>query len=145
MTKIRTINFDMDGTIVDLYGVNGWLEDLLHEDVRPYVIARPLVNLSRLARLLNKLIRRGYSINVITWTSRNGSYEYDKAVAKAKVEWLDMHLKSVKFNKIEVLPYGTPKEYFGEGILFDDEEHNRESWGEGAYTEKEIFEVLKNL
>ena len=32
-----------------------------------------------------------------------------------------------------------------EGILFDDEEHNRKSWGEGAYTEKEIFEVLKNL
>ena len=141
----KSINFDMDGTIADLYGVEGWLEDLLHEDVRPYAEARPLVNLQRLARLLNKLIREGYSVNVISWTSRNGSAEYNRAVAKVKIQWLETHLHSVKFSRIEILPYGTPKELFGEGILFDDEEHNRESWGEGAYTEKEIFEVLKNL
>lgn len=141
----KAIYFDMDGTIADLYGVDGWLEDLLHEDVRPYAEARPLVNLQRLARILNRLIRDGYSINVISWTSRGGSAEYNKEVAKVKIQWLETHLKSVKFSKIEILPYGTPKELFGEGILFDDEEHNRESWGEGAYTEKEIFKVLKNL
>lgn len=141
----KSINFDMDGTIADLYGVEGWLEDLLHESVRPYAEARPLVNLSRLARLLNKLIKDGYTVNVISWTSRGGSAEYNKEVEKVKIQWLETHLKSVKFSKIEILPYGTPKELFGEGILFDDEEHNRKSWGEGAYTEKEIFEVLKNL
>jgi len=141
----KAIYFDMDGTIADLYGVDGWLEDLLHEDVRPYAEARPLVNLQRLARILNRLIRNGYSVNVISWTSRGGSVEYNREVAKVKIQWLETHLKSVKFSKIEILPYGTPKELFGEGILFDDEEHNRESWGEGAYTEKEIFEVLKNL
>ena len=141
----KSINFDMDGTIADLYGVEGWLEDLLHEDVRPYAEARPLVNLQRLARLLNRLIREGYSVNEISWTSRNGSAENNRAVAKVKIQWLETHLRSVKFSKIEILPYGTPKELFGEGILFDDEEYNRESWGEGAYTEKEIFEVLKNL
>ena len=53
------INFDMDGTIADLYGVSNWLEDLLHEDVRPYVEARPLINLQALARVLNRLIRAG--------------------------------------------------------------------------------------
>ena len=141
----KAIYFDMDGTIADLYGVDGWLEDLLHEDVRPYAEARPLVNLQRLARILNRLIRDGYSVNVISWTSRGGSAEYNKEVAKVKIQWLETHLKSVKFSKIEILPYGTPKELFGEGILFDDEEYNRKSWGEGAYTEKEIFEVLKNL
>ena len=141
----KAIYFDMDGTIADLYGVDGWLEDLLHEDVRPYAEARPLVNLQRLARILNRLIRDGYSVNVISWTSRGGSAEYNREVAKVKIQWLETHLKSVKFSKIEILPYGTPKELFGEGILFDDEKHNRESWGEGAYTEKEIFEVLKNL
>ena len=141
----KAIYFDMDGTIADLYGVDGWLEDLLHEDVRPYAEARPLVNLQRLARILNRLIRNGYSVNVISWTSRGGSAEYNREVAKVKIQWLETHLKSVKFSKIEILPYGTPKELFGYGILFDDEEHNRESWGEGAYTEKEIFEVLKNL
>ena len=96
----KSINFDMDGTIADLYGVEGWLEDLLHEDVRPYAEARPLVNLQRLARILNRLIRDGYSVNVISWTSRGGSVEYNKEVAKVKIQWLETHLKSVKFSKI---------------------------------------------
>lgn len=139
------INFDMDGTIADLYGVSNWLEDLLHEDVRPYVEARPLVNLQALARVLNRLIRAGYEVNIISWTSRGGSSAYNEAVKKAKIAWLNQHLASVKFSEIIIIPYGTPKELFADGILFDDEEHNREAWGEGAYTEKEIFEILKNL
>ena len=28
------ICFDMDGTIADLYGVEGWLDDLISENVR---------------------------------------------------------------------------------------------------------------
>ena len=139
------INFDMDGTIADLYGVSDWLEDLLHEDVRPYVEARPLVNLQALARVLNRLIRAGYEVNIISWTSRNGSEEYNEAVRQAKIKWLRQHLASVQFSEIIIIPYGTPKELFSDGILFDDEEHNRTAWGEGAYTEKEIFEILKNL
>ena len=139
------INFDMDGTIADLYGVSNWLEDLLHEDVRPYVEARPLVNLQALARVLNRLIRAGYEVNIISWTSRGGSEEYNEAVRQAKIKWLRQHLASVHFSEIIIIPYGTPKELFADGILFDDEEHNRTSWGEGAYTEKEIFEILKNL
>ena len=139
------INFDMDGTIADLYGVSNWLEDLLHEDVRPYVEARPLVNLQALDRVLNRLIRAGYEVNIISWTSRNGPGEYNEAVRQAKIKWLRQHLASVQFSEIIIIPYGTPKELFSDGILFDDEEHNRTAWGEGAYTEKEIFEILKNL
>lgn len=142
---MKNIYFDMDGTIADLYGVDNWLEDLLHEDVRPYVEAEPLVNLRVLARLLNKLTKSGYTVNIISWTSRNGSAAYNEAVEKAKREWLARHLRSVRFTKIFILPYGTPKELYGKGILFDDEEHNREAWGTGAYTEKEIFQILKSL
>lgn len=142
---MKNIYFDMDGTIADLYGVENWLEDLLHEDVRPYVEAAPLVNLRVLARYLNKLTKSGYTVNIISWTSRNGSAAYNEAVEKAKREWLARHLRSVHFTKIFILPYGTPKELYGEGILFDDEEHNRKAWGAGAYTEKEIFQILKNL
>ena len=142
---MKNIYFDMDGTIADLYGVPNWLEDLLHEDVRPYAEAKPLVNLQALARILNRLARSGWTINIISWTSRNGSPEYNKAVAAVKKKWLAQHLRSVQFTSIEILPYGTPKELYGNGILFDDEEHNRLAWGNGAYTEKEIFEVLKGL
>lgn len=139
------IYFDMDGTIADLYGVENWLEDLLHEDVRPYREAKPLVNLSQLARLLNRLTANGNTINIISWTSRGGSDEYNKAVEQVKKAWLEKHLKSVKFSTIMVLPYGTPKQEHGNGILFDDEEQNRTAWGKGAYTEKEIFTVLKKM
>lgn len=142
---MKEINFDMDGTIADLYGVPNWLEDLLHEDVRPYAVARPLVNLQALARILNRLIHDGWTVNIISWTSRNGSAAYNEAVAAVKREWLETHLRSVKFTSIQILPYGTPKELYGSGILFDDEAHNREAWGEGAHDETEIFEVLKSL
>ena len=139
------IYFDMDGTIADLYGVPNWLEDLLHEDVRPYAEARPLVNLSQLARLLNRLTAQGHTVNIISWTSRNGSAQYNEQIRKAKIAWLGVHLKSVKFESIEILPYGTPKELYGNGILFDDEKPNREAWGEGAYAETEIFTILKQM
>ena len=54
MNKVKiTINFDMDGTIADLYGVDNWLEMLTDHDPTPYEIARPLVRLNVLARMLN--------------------------------------------------------------------------------------------
>ena len=53
MTK--AIYFDMDGTIADFYGVDGWLDCLMNNDVKPYKVAKPLINMSTLARRLNKL------------------------------------------------------------------------------------------
>ena len=35
------IFFDMDGTFVNLYGIENWLEDLQEENVRPYRDAKP--------------------------------------------------------------------------------------------------------
>lgn len=141
----KAIYFDMDGTIADLYGVDGWLSDLIAENVRPYAEARPLVNLSQLARKLNKLITKGYSVSVISWTSRGGSENYNAAVAEVKRAWLSKHLPSVKFSEIFIIPYGTPKSTCGSGILFDDEKPNRDEWGVGAHDATEIFEILREL
>ena len=58
--------FDMDGTIADLYGVNGWLEMLTAQDATPYAIAKPLVNLSALARLIHKAQRNGFEICIVS-------------------------------------------------------------------------------
>ena len=64
MKKLNiTINFDMDGTIADLYGVDNWLEYLINEDVYPYANAQPLPRLCTLARKLNALQRAGYASN----------------------------------------------------------------------------------
>ena len=143
MTKV--INFDMDGTIADLYGVANWLEYLIAEDATPYAVAKPLVNMQVLARLLNKLQKNGYIINIISWTSKNGSDAYNSLVADVKKAWLKKHLKSVKFNNIFVVPYGTPKNTIADGILFDDEEKNRTTWGENAYDVDNILGVLKAI
>lgn len=141
----KTINLDMDGSIADLYGVANWLDYLIAEDATPYAVAKPLVNMRVLARLLNKLQKNGYIINIISWTSKNGSDAYNLLVADVKKAWLKKHLKSVKFNNIFVVPYGTPKNTIASGILFDDEEKNRATWGENAYDVDNILGVLKAI
>lgn len=141
-----TIWFDMDGTIADLYGVEGWLDNLINEDTRPYDIAKPLVNMAYLARLLHKAQANGYEIGIISWTSRSGSDLYNGEVALAKMIWLHKHLPSVEWDEIKIVAYGTDKRTAtGGGILFDDEEHNREAWGEGAFTPDEIISILKGI
>lgn len=137
------ITFDMDGTIADFYGVNNWLDYLNAEDTTPYEVARPLINMSLLARLLNRAKERGHEIYILSWTSRTGSPDYCERIKKVKLKWIETHLKSVPFTSIDIVPYGTPK--VGEGILFDDEEKNRNTWGEGAYEPNDIFKVLKEL
>ena len=141
----KEIWFDMDGTIADLYGVDGWLEMLMAQDETPYEIAKPLLNLQALARILNRLQREGYTINIVSWLAKFSTEEYDVKVTAAKIEWLDTHLHSVKFNRIDILKYGTPKQIGRNGILFDDEEKNRNDWSGTAYNAQNIIEVLKTL
>lgn len=142
------IAFDLDGTLVDFYGVPNWLDYLLIEDVTPYAIARPLVNLARLARHLNRLQRAGYEIGVISWGSKEASAAFDEAVEQAKREWLAKHLPSVRWDFIHVVHYGTNKwETCGRtGVLFDDEVRNRSAWkNTNAYPPEQIFKVLSSL
>ena len=143
-----TINFDMDGTIADLYGVENWLDYLIAENTRPYAIAKPLVNLSALARKLNALQRMGYNLAVISWLSKSGSAEYNEAVTAVKMAWLAKHLPSVHWDRVTIVPYGTPKENFcfsPMDILFDDEERNRNNWTGRAYGVENILEILAGM
>jgi hypothetical protein len=138
----------MDGTIADLYGVENWLENLRAENPAPYEKALPLLKLNQLAKILNNLQKKGWSIGIVSWLSKNSSENYDLEVTKAKNKWLKSHLKSVKFDEIKIVPYGTPKEKivnFPKGILFDDELKNRENWIGQAFDEKNILEILKAL
>ena len=141
----KMICFDMDGTIADLYGVDGWLDDLINKSARPYEVAKPLVNLSALARRLNTLQRQGYKLTIISWLAKNSTDEFDELVTLAKMKWLKTHLPSVKWDYVNIVAYGTPKSLFGNGILFDDEEPNRNEWNGKAYDVENILEILKNL
>lgn len=144
----RTINFDMDGTIANLYGVNNWLDKLHAEDPTPYVEAKPLLRLNTLARMLNRLQRQGYNLAIISWLSKSGSDDYMEAIRQAKKEWLRKHLPSVQWDRITIISYGTPKERYCEtidDILFDDERGNREAWTGKAFDVDNIIEILKGL
>ena len=146
MTK--AIYFDMDGTIANFYGVNGWLECLKAEDATPYEIASPLLRLSALAKVLNRLQKNGYKIGIVSWLAKNSNDEFDTKVTNAKIKWLKVHLKSVKFDEVHIVKYGTPKETvvdFPQGILFDDEMPNRNNWKGTAYDESKIMEILKSV
>lgn len=143
-----TIFFDMDGTIADLYGVENWLDYLIASDALPYEIAKPLIRLSALARILNRLQKQGYKVGVISWLAKNSNTDYDKKVTKAKKEWLKKHLASVNFDEIHIVKYGTPKQTFAKtenDILFDDEEKNRNDWTGKAFDVNEIIGILKGM
>lgn len=142
------ICFDMDGTIANFYGVEGWLDYILEENAKPYKVAKPLVNMNSLARLLNRLQREGYEIGIISWLAKNGKESYNKEVTETKRNWLAKHLKSVNFNFITIVEYGTDKNIVNTSendILFDDEERNRNNWNGIAYNVENIIEVLKSL
>ena len=143
--EVKAIWFDMDGTIADLYGDKDWLAKLSAFNPEPYANARPLVRMQSLSRVLNRLQKEGYKIGIISWLSKTTTAEYSTQVAEAKREWLAKHLASVRFDYIDIVEYGTPKQNGRSGILFDDEEPNRKAWNGQAYDASEIIKVLRAL
>lgn len=142
---MAAIYFDMDGTIADFYGVEGWLDYIQNEDVTPYEVAKPLCKeMTMLKYALNKLKSAGYTIGVISWTAMNGSKEYNKAVRRAKIEWLKKYFGDL-FTEIHVVKYGTNKYSVAKeknGILFDDDETVRAKWRGIAHDVKDIVKRL---
>lgn len=145
---MKTIFFDMDGTLNRLYDYPNWLNKLRAFDPSPYAEAEVNLNMSLLARYLNKLRTMGYRIAIISWLSQAPDPAYDQAVTVAKHEWLRNHLGSVTFDYIHITPYGVPKESFiteEDDILFDDNTAIRNAWTGQAYEPSEILTVLYNL
>ena len=145
MTKMLV--FDMDGTIADLYGVEGWLKDLRTESVRPYTEAKPLYDMDELRELLNRLQKLGWLICVTTWLAKGATKEYDKAVTKAKKEWLEKY--NFPYDEIHCVKYGTTKanctrKKGGFQILIDDNKKVRDGWTLGTTVNAE-FDITKFL
>jgi 5'(3')-deoxyribonucleotidase len=143
----QTIYFDMDGTIANLYAVDGWLEKLRSFDPSPYKNAVPMVDMSRLAKYIHRAQKDGYRVGIISWLSKETTDEYDAAVCVAKMDWLKKHLPSVKFDEVKFASHGIPKHRCvtraDRGILFDDEENNRTNWTGLALPPDQIFEFFR--
>lgn len=141
------IAFDMDGTIANLYGVNGWLSSILEHSAEPYHKAEVLGDVEHIAQLLNKCKAKGYEIEVVSWLAKGSDRAYDGKVRYAKKVWLREHM-AVEWSAIHIVKYGTCKDKYRmstEDILFDDEEQNRKMWGGKAYEPQDIVRVLTNI
>ena len=146
---MRTIYFDMDGTIANLYEVEDWLPKLINSDSSPYEEAKPMIDMNDLSNLLKGLQSKGVKIGIVSWLAKNSTKEYDKAVRTAKRRWLKENI-DITFDEIHIVKYGTRKDYIvrdKNGILFDDELNNRNKWRGLAIdpTEEDINEVLRKL
>lgn len=129
MTKM--IVFDMDGTIADLYGVEGWLENLRSENPRPYIMAEPLVDMAFLKNILETLQSFGWRIAVTSWLAKGATEAYNEVVRQAKRDWLARY--DFPFDEIHLVKYGTTKANCTRSkadyqILIDDNEAVRKGW-----------------
>lgn len=157
-TNAPAIFLDMDGSIADLYGVEGWLEALQSENASPYADAQPMCDMAALRRVLEELKAQNYIIGIISWSSKTGSPKFHKAIRKAKLEWLRKHNLLDVCSHIHIQRYGTSKSAIAQrhttlspaAILIDDEARNRVEWWEHEGTaidptETNLIEELQKL
>ncbi len=149
------VYFDLDGTIADFYGVDGWLDAIRAEDTAPYDLAKPLGDLKRLGALCAAY---GATVGVISWCARGASESYDKAVRRAKKKWLADNFPYAV--ETHIVKYGTPKHTVTkikkDVVLVDDEWANCCTWENEAkrrkaiharnfkQVEKELRQILTN-
>ena len=152
--NLKMICFDMDGTIADLYGVEGWLPALENGIVFPYEIAKPMWDMIRLAEVLNELRKREIEIRIISWLAKNSTETYKDEVRQAKVEWLDR--MGFPYDKAHFVQYGATKadsvrRYLADdecAILVDDNRKVCNGWHLGETinpTECDLIEALRSL
>ena len=146
--------FDMDGTIADLYAVNGWLEQLRAYNPNPYRVAEPMWDMVELARVINEIQSVGVKIVIITWASKDSTREYDMAVRQAKLDWLEE--MGFPYDFFHCVKYGTTKantirkymEIDETAILIDDNDKVRNGWSLGETinpTETDIIDFIRGL
>lgn len=150
MANKGIICFDMDGTITDFYGVEGWIHYLEEENPYPYIVAEPLWDMEKLVEVLNKLINQGWEIRVISWLAGNSSEEYKEAVRAAKIWWLNKY--NFPYKKAHLVAYGTTKADAirrmvekGNAILIDDNATVRKGWHLGETIDPTTENAIERL
>ena len=154
MANVKMVCFDMDGTIADLYAVEGWLSMLRSENPTPYRMAEPMWDMAELTEVLLAVMAVGIEVRIVTWLSKDSSEEYKDEVRLAKREWLAE--QNFPFDHFHGVQYGATKadsvrRYLNEGetaILIDDNDRVREGWTLGETidpTTEDIIEILRTL
>ena len=146
----KTLVFDMDGTIANLYKVENWLDDLRAFNPRPYRMAEPMYDMDLLAEILEILKIQGWKVVVTSWLSKESTDEYDELVRVEKRNWLTKY--GFPVDEIHIVKYGTTKanctrKLGGYQILIDDNEQVRKGWtlGDTINANENIIEKLIGL
>lgn len=146
----KTLVFDMDGTIANFYGVDGWLDYLKKEDTTPYEMAEPLYDMDVLRNILMNLKNLGWKIVVTTWLAKGGTKEYNDRTRIAKLNWLAKY--NFPYDEIHLVKYGTTKanctrKHGGYQVLVDDNEMVRKGWrlGDTINANENILEKLEKI
>lgn len=140
-----TIYLDMDGTITDLYGFSGWLDCLQNEQTTPYTEAGLLVDGEQLRNFLAAGKAAGVLFGVISWGAKNASKDYQKAIRRAKIEWLNKNNLLGYFDELHIVKYGTPKNRAAKnrtGVLVDDE---LQRWDAEKLVDADTFRNILNV
>lgn len=150
----KILVFDMDGTIANLYGVEGWLDYLIAKDATPYEVAEPMYDMDTLVLVLEMLKGLGWKIAVTSWLAKNSTDEYDAKVKAIKTEWLKKF--GFPYDVLNIVPYGVDKssvtaDLGGFQVLIDDEEKNLKDWKNGLTIDAKndilsmLLKILDNL
>ncbi len=146
----KAICFDMDGTIANLYQVEGWKNMLNNSNSTAYLQAEPLFDMQALREILLQLKTVGWHILVITWGSMDSSKCFLEETKVAKTEWLDT--MQFPYDGIHCIKYGSSKSKalnsrFETGILIDDNPDVRKKWklGDTLNPSENLIEELKKL
>ena len=110
-----------------------------------------LEDMKKLKETLIELKNKGWKIAVTTWLSKNATTEYDNAVRKVKLEWLNKY--EFPYDELHMVKYGTTKanctrKNKGFQILIDDNDKIRNGWTLGGTinpTEGNLIENLRGL
>lgn len=147
---MKTLVFDMDGTLADTYGIKGWLKMLRAEDPTPYIKAKPLYDMVLLTAILWVLKNDGWRIAITSWLVKDSTPEYDAEVRQAKIDWLRRY--DFPYDEIHLVKYGTTKanctrKLGGFQILIDDNETVRKGWtlGDTIDANQNIIPFLSGL
>ena len=133
----KTVWFDMDGTIAELYKVDGWLTSLRESDWRVYDRCLPRHNFERINKAIEALSESGWQVGVITWGSKDIDWGKDlEVIGDVKFDWLCRYFPALADGKFACIPYGYSKAQFleemGDGYevnyLVDDNKEVRHEW-----------------
>lgn len=121
----RIVYLDMDGTIADLYGIDGWLQKLEREKKNLFTSCKAMITEEELFKIFPE---HKYEIHILSMTPKNATKEYCEQVIAEKNIWLDLFFP--KITKRIYLKYGNNKNLKNsqKHILVDDNKIIRENF-----------------